>query len=292
MLLYQSSLSLRIIEMFHRRFPEERLNILLSYALLENDAYDILVTHKDKINSIILDSGAYSDNTRGVKTDIDAYISYCRNAGHLYDFYFNLDSDFREDHFSPENLENLRKMERAGLGSKLVPVIHSLYTGEIDSYIEKGYPIIALGSSYATRLDDMKFIFKMFEKHPQVKIHVFGTTAFENLIEVPAYSVDSSSWAQTGGFADVLFWNPAIEGVNKKDSINYTGRYNPKDKRDNYYLNHPFKKEFGEYIWKTFNFRHTDMFFPENRQLVNLKYFVDLEEKITEEHRKRGFPVW
>lgn len=290
MLLHQSSINSKIIVEFHRRFPSKKPNILLSYALLENDAYDILVTHRDKINSRIIDSGAYSDNTRGLNTDIDGYISYCKFCTPHCEFYFNLDSDFREDHFSPENLENLLKMERAGLNP--VPVIHSLYTGEIDYYIEKGYPIVALGSSYATRLDDMKFIFERFEKYPQVKIHIFGTTVFKNLIEVPVYSIDSSSWAQTGGFANVLFWNPEIEGLNKTDEINYTGRYNPKDKRDKYYLNHQYRKEFGEYIWKTFNFRHTDMFFPENRQLVNLKYFTDLEEKITEEHKKRGFPVW
>lgn len=291
MLLHQASINSKIIVEFHRRFPQKKLNALLSYALLENDTYDILVTHRDKVKSVILDSGAWSDNTKGIKTDIDGYISYCKNAGHLYDFYFNLDSDFREDHFSPENLENLLKMEKAGL--KPVPVIHSLYTGEIDYYIEKGYSIVALGSSYATRLDDMRFIFKMFEKHPQTKIHIFGTTIFENLIEVPAYSVDSSSWSLAGAFPhEARFWNPEIEGLDKTDSLNYTGRYNPKDKRDNYYLNHPYRKEFGEYIWKTFNFRHTDLFFPENRQLVNLKYFADLEDRITEEHRKRGFPVW
>ena len=291
MLVYQSSINLNILLEFHRRFPNKKLNILLSYALLGNDTYDILVTHRDKINGIILDSGAFSDNTRGVKTDLDAYISYCQIAGRYYDFYFNLDSDFREDHFSPENLENLLKMERAGLDSKLVPVIHSLYTEEIDYYIEKGYPIVALGSSYATRLDDMKLIFKMFDKCPQIRIHVFGTTSFANLIEVPAYSADSSSWAQTGGRTDVLFWNPAIEGVDKKDSLNFTGRYDPKGKPVNYYLDYPYRKEFEEYIRKTFNFRCVDMFFYDNRQLVNLKYFADLEDRITDEHRKRGFPI-
>jgi len=292
MLVYQSSINLNILLEFHRRFPNKKLNILLSYALLGNDTYDILVTHRDKINGIILDSGAFSDNTRGVKTDLDAYISYCQIAGRYYDFYFNLDSDFREDHFSPKNLENLLKMERAGLDSKLVPVIHSLYTEEIDYYIEKGYPIVALGSSYATRLDDMKFIFKMFEKSPQTKIHVFGTTIFENLIEVPAYSVDSSSWAQAGARANVLFWNPEKEGLNKTDEINYTAQYNPNNRPRNHFLNHPHRKQFEEYLGETFNFRYVDMFFPENRQLVNLKYFVDLEDRITEEHRKRGFPVW
>jgi hypothetical protein len=290
MLLHQASINSKIIVEFHRRFPHKKLNALLSYALLENDTYDILVTHRDKVKSVILDSGAWSDNTKGIKTDIDGYISYCKNAGHLYDFLFNLDSDFREDHFSPENLENLLKMEKAGL--KPVPVIHSLYSGEIDYYIEKGYPIVALGSSYATRLDDMKFIFKMFEKSPQTKIHVFGTTIFQNLIEVPAYSVDSSSWAQAGAHADVRFWNPEIEGLNKTDEINYTARYKPNNRPRNHFLNHPHRKQFEEYLGETFNFRYVDMFFPENRQLVNLKYFTDLEDRITDEHRKRGFPVW
>src|SRR5512139_4097757 len=103
MLLHQSSINSKIIVEFHWRFPEKKLNILLSYALLENDAYDILVTHRDKINIRIIDSGAYSDNTRGLKTDIDGYISYCEFCAPHCEFYFNLDSDFREDHFSPEN---------------------------------------------------------------------------------------------------------------------------------------------------------------------------------------------
>jgi len=291
MRLYQASINSKIIVEFHQRFPNKKLNVLLSYVWLESDAYGILVTHRDKIHSVILDSGAWTDQSKKERTDIDSYISYCKNTGHLYDFYFNLDSDFREDHFSPENLENLLKMERAGL--KPVPVIHSLYTGEIDYYIERGYPIVALGSSYATRLDDMKFVFKMFEKHPEVKIHIFGTTIFSNLIEVPAYSIDSSSWAQAGALAqEVRFWNPEIEGLNKTDSLNFTGRYNPNNRSKNHFLTHPHRKQFEQYLWDIFSFKYTDMFFPEKRMLVNLKYLVDLEEKITDEHQKRGFPVW
>jgi hypothetical protein len=289
MLIYQSSIYSKIIVEFHQRFPEKKLNVLLSYAWVDSDTYEILVTHRDKVHSCILDSGAWTDNTKGEKTDIGSYISYCKIAGHYYDFLFNLDSDFREDHFSPENLENLLLMERAGLNP--TPVIHSLYTEEVSYYIERGYPIVALGSSYATRLDDLKFVFERFEKYPEVNIHVFGTTIFENLIQVPAYSVDSSSWAISGKFGNILYWNPENEGTDKTDVIYIGGRFNPSKKPEHRFVDYHNRKQLEEYLWDTFNFRYVDLFEAENRMLINLRYFVDLEERITEEHIRRGFPV-
>jgi hypothetical protein len=173
-----------------------------------------------------------------------------------------------------------------------VPVIHSLYTGEIEYYIEREYPIVALGSSYATRLDALKFVFDKFSKNPGVKIHIFGTTNYENLIEVPVYSVDSSSWGTMGKFGNIAYWNPESDKVDKTEVIYLGGYYHPDDPPEHEFQTYWCKRQFEEYLHNTFGFTHRDLLGEGgyyNMQVVNMHHYVELEKKITAEHRKRGF---
>jgi len=170
MILYLSSLNTTIL----RKYAEKMKKILfalISFALLESDASEMVEEKGKTLGGLILDCGAWTDQKSLNPTDIDAYIDYLLVAGKYYDFYFNLDQDFNENHFSGLNYRHLLKLEAAGLTP--VPVIHSLYDGEIEYYVERQYPIVALGSSYATELDALKFVFDKFSKNPGTKIHIF-----------------------------------------------------------------------------------------------------------------------
>jgi hypothetical protein len=289
MLIYLSTLDSRRLCHYYE-IIRQKVSALLSYALIGSDAFEMVKTHKDKLKSVIFDSGAWTDQRSPFPTDIDEYIGYLSVASGYYDFYFNLDQDFNEDIFSSLNLTNLLEMEKAGLTP--VPVIHSLYTGEIEYYIDREYPIVALGSSYATRLDALKFVFDKFSKHPNVKIHIFGTTHYENLIEVPVYSVDSSSWGTQGKFGNIVYWNPESEKVDKTEEIYVGGYYHPDKPAMHDFVTYWCRRQFEEYLQDTFNFTHQDLLGDDgyyNMQVVNMHYYVELEKKITAEHRKKGF---
>jgi hypothetical protein len=271
---------------------KQKVNALLSYALLTSDTLEMTITHRDKINSLILDSGAWTDQRSPSPTDIDKYIAYLSIAGKYYDFYFNLDQDFSDNVFSSLNLTHLLAMEAAGL--KPVPVAHSLYTGEIEYYIDKGYPIVALSPSFSVSVDTLKFVFDKFSKYPQVKVHIFGTTNYKNLIEVPVYSVDSSSWGTQGKFGNIAYWNPRREELDKTEYIYVGGYYHPDEKMKHHFATYWCRQQLEEYMEKTFNFTYRDLLGDNgyyNMQIVNMHHYVELEKRITAEHIKRGFVI-
>lgn len=288
MIIYQSSLDSRRLTHYFE-ITGQRVSVLLSYALLGGDTTK-MISSRDKVNSLILDSGAYTDQRSPSPTDIDGYINYLAIAGKYYDFYFNLDQDFTENVFSSTNLTNLLRMEKAGL--KPVPVIHSLFTREIEYYIDRGYPIVALGSSYSDRLDALKFVFEKFAKHPNVKIHIFGTTGYENLIEVPVYSVDSSSWGLVGKYGNIAYWNPESEEADKTEYIYVSGYFYPANVPKHRFPTYRHRRSLEEYLHETFNFTYWDLLGEKglyNMQVVNMHHYTELEKRITAEHRKKGF---
>lgn len=289
MILYLSSLNSRILDIYFAIF-KRMVSALLSYALIDSDTGEMIKRKGTKLRSICFDCGAWTDQKSPNPTDIDDYINYLLVAGKHYDFYFNLDQDFDENYFSGLNLKHLLKLEAAGL--QPTPVIHSLYDGEIEYYIDRGYKMLALGSSYATRPDALKFVFDKFSKYPDTKIHIFGTASYENLIHVPAYSVDSSSWGTSGKFGELNYWNPESEKVDKTERVYIGGYYHPNVEKENHFLNYRYRIQLEEYLYNTFRYTYEDLLGDNgyyNLQVVNIHYYVELEQRITEEHRKRGF---
>ncbi|MDM7987101.1 MAG: hypothetical protein QUS13_07205 [Smithella sp.] len=287
--MFLSTLNSEILDRYYALMKQE-LKALVSYALLDTDTKEMVSRRVNKLLGLILDSGAWTDQKSPKPTDIDEFINYLLAAGRHYDFFFNLDQDFSEDVFSSLNLTNFLKMEEAGLTP--VPVIHSLYTGEIEYYIDRQYPIVALGSSYATRLDALKFVFDRFSKVPETKIHIFGTASYENLIHVPAYSVDSSSWGTSGKFGELNYWNPESDKVDKTERVYIGGYYHPAEDVEHHFVTYPHRKQLEQYLYDTFKITYEDFFGANgyyNLQIVNIHFYVELERRINEEHRKRGF---
>jgi hypothetical protein len=86
MLIYLSTLdSRRLCHYFE--IMRQKVCALLSYALIGSDAFEMVVTHRDKLESVIFDSGAWTDQCSPFPTDIDEYSGYLLVAGGYYDFY-------------------------------------------------------------------------------------------------------------------------------------------------------------------------------------------------------------
>jgi len=292
MKIFQASLNLRVLKKYFELF-QEPLNILLSIALIGGDTRGFLIECRHMVESIIADSGAWSVAKGTSSFSIDALISYLKLWGHLFDLYFNFDTNFSDQGFN-ENYENQLKMEKEGLHP--VPVIHNFFNFEIDFYMSLGkYPWLALGSAQSKNLSDFQYaVNRIKRKDPNVRIHWFGGSRFDWLIQTPVASCDTSSWAKTGGFGHILFWNEAKEGPNKADKIYVGGYIKDGDDRSYHFVTYPWKKELEEYLSKTFGFQYGDLLGYDDKfniQIVNTRFYAELEKKVNAERLKRKIPL-
>ena len=149
MKIFAATSDVEIIRKFYEK-TEIRLNYLISYFYLDGQAYKAAVEYRGKgmIDTLYLDSGAFSAATGRAKVSVSEYRSYLKLYGHLFDEYFNLDDDFDDPGHNQWNQQFIE----AGLhkkANKPVPVVHNQDKpfGEFAEYAELGYKFIALGST-------------------------------------------------------------------------------------------------------------------------------------------------
>ena len=293
MKLYHASLNLRVLKKYHELF-KERSNVLLSLADESHEWLAFLNDCRPMINSLIVDSGAYSVANGNSNLTIDQVISHLKIWGHHYDLYFNFDTDFSEGGFE-NNIDNQLKMERAGL--KPVPVIHNFFNEEIDHYmIENGkYDWLALGSRQSSKFENIAHAVRRIKKgNPAIKIHWFGGSTYEWLIQLPIAACDTTSWAKAGAYGIIKYWNPHNEEIDKTDYIYVGGRIKDLDTSVYHFVTYPFREDVEAYLHANFGFRYMDLCGYDdkfNMQLVNMKYYTDLEKRVNDERLKRGIPL-
>ncbi len=103
------------------------------------------------IDSLYLDSGAYSVQTQGVYISLEEYEDYINKYGEEFDYCFNLDDKFND----PEhNLKNLLHLKKSAPNVNLVPVLHDKVDPfrELELHIGLGYDYISIGSSNRDRV--------------------------------------------------------------------------------------------------------------------------------------------
>jgi hypothetical protein len=292
MKLYHASLSLKVFLKYHRLFPEKKLNVLRTFGDLNHEMKAFCKTHRDKVSSLILDSGTWTLNNR--KTDLkttitcSSYKDYVEEFGDQFNFYFNFDSDFLGDE-NDTNYQNQILLEEQGL--KPVPVVHDIDSDEIDHYIDKEYKIVALGSSQITSLDTLDSVMNKF-KFTDIKIHLFGNAKFKFLSNFPIYSCDSTAWSHRGQYGFIYYWNPKKDGLDKTDKIYMEEYLDVNSKHKINYSNYEFRKKLDEYICETLGVTEGNLLGSNGayyKQLVNLHYYVQLEEIINQIHREKGF---
>jgi hypothetical protein len=292
MKLYHASLHLDVLKKYHELFGEKS-NVLLSLADESKDWLAFLIDYRHMIESLVADSGAYSVANGTSNLTLAQVISHLKRWGHYYDLYFNFDTDFSEGGFD-NNIAHQIKMERAGL--KPVPVIHNFFDGEIDYYIQSGkYQWLALGSRQSSRFENIEHaVRRIKEGNPAIKIHWFGGSRYEWLVQLPIAACDTTSWAQAGAYGVIKYWNPRNPELDKTDYIYIGGRIRELDPSLHHFVTYPFRKDLEAYLQFNFGFSYQDLCGYDdkfNMQLVNMKYYADLEQRINDERLKRGITL-
>lgn len=179
---------------------------------------------------LLIDSGAHSAHTKGIKLDLEEYIGFVNDNIDKFTLYVQVDKipgvyrmpktakDWLEaPQLSWENYLYMR--ERSKDPSKLVPVFHQGedfkwlqnlcdYTFSDGSHI----PYIGLSPRGDVSLQaKYDFSAKCFEviqnsSNPNVKTHAFGATSLEMLERLPYTSADSTTWVLVSAYGQV--WMP------------------------------------------------------------------------------------
>ncbi len=300
--IFQSGLPIQVIKGLHEIDPTRKPNVLLTFYGLENSK-EYRQTHRSKIKGLILDCGTYSLYRK--KLSIEAhniecdklfrqYKDYAKANQKEYDFLFSFDGKYTPDGFD-HNYELLLELESAGIN--LVPVLHTLSDEEISFYVERKirYPIGAIGQCEDENRDDLNILFdpvyKLYSKG--IKVHLFGMTSVKIVSYVPAYSCDSRSWLEYGGRGRALYFNPEKRSLDKEEKIFFPSKQFPRNTGNSVHYN-DFKQldVFLAHIHSKLHLTRKDVLAEQTQSmslaLINALYFIELEERITEENRLRG----
>jgi len=295
--LYLSSLPTECLLAYTNIFPGEKLNILVSYGLRNQSIADFIFDYKDRINSLILDSGTYTMNfakrqqTRD-KINFPGYRAFLKSLSGKFDYAFNFDSNFH-DHGQAENDEYMKILQDDGLS--VVPVVHSYSEQEVEYYLEQGHKIIALGFSAGKKTKENIDKLTRLIHGAGAKVHVLGVSNWNGLANTPVAYCDSSSWMQYGKYGEIRYWNEAKDvpdGTDKTDTIYFKDGLEVPKPHKHSFLDYKHRDALYTWLKETFGWEYYELMGSDammKRTLVNIHYFVQLQKRITEHHTKLGF---
>ena len=221
-------------------------NFPLLYSQINNRGY--ILKHFDAQNEgrtsgkLLIDSGAHSAHTKGIKLDLEEYIGFVNDNINRLSLYVQVDKipgvylkpktakDFLEaPELSWENYLYMR--EKSADYNKLIPVFHQ---GEDFKWLEnmcnyefangEHIPYIGLSPrgdvSLQAKYDFCAKCFSVIQssKNPKVKTHAFGATSLSMLERLPFTSADSTTWVLVSAFGQV--WIPTgITGESIDDTV-------------------------------------------------------------------------
>lgn len=222
-----------------------KANILIAYTCKSEESrlkrerqiiYYIQELKKGNINSLMIDSGTYSQRDKEVDkeyekeygkelvyTDEDEkafnlqhfhnYMEFLKKHGKDVSYFFTWDRDFeRSDEAVANNLKWLKELEEQKElkehGLRPVPVIHhpDYYGKEGDPngiepqyYIDEKYPVIAYGSASDTKEVPTHSVtdwVQIMINNSGLKCHQLGCASVNQLERLPIHSSDSTTWKQ------------------------------------------------------------------------------------------------
>jgi hypothetical protein len=298
--IFLSSFTLRVLLAYKSLYHNAEMNVLLSFGTRSQDYFDMMFKHRHLISSLICDSGAFTKNFANAKTaakiSLDGFIAFFRQLQiqKTFDFIMNYDEIFNLYGFET-NLRNMWKIESYGI--PVVPVIHNYLRkpfDEIGYFIQKGYPLIALGYSKHKIENGKKNIKQAVNRIVSAgsKVHLLGISSYDILADNPIHYSDSSSWAQEGLYGNILWWNPNKpgKGENKTDRIRFLDRENSHKRHNRHIGNYPYVEELQVYLKDQLGMTLLDLCGHDkefNRQLVNVHFFVQLQDRVREAHKQR-----
>ena len=284
-----------LLDRYSELFPEDRLNILISFAYLKGQ-FTVLKKYRDKMGMVYIDSGTYTqfknkDNAPHVTEG--NYLRFTRRTKDFFSVIFNYDADFTTNGFERNSPCQLR-LEDAGV--PVVPVVHNIENDEIGIYIRKGHDMISLGSTQVKNPRDIDTAFKPLSGLT-TKVHLLGRTETKFLTRKPFYSADSSTYALAASVGAVLFWNSdkeADEYGDKTDYI-YMGErdyYQGGKHRYTHIDEYEGRQEFESFLQNEFGFNRDDLIGGKgnfNKQIVNMRYYSILEKEINKIYLEKNW---
>ena len=284
MKLFLASMNIKVLAKFYAIF-NSKMNVLLSYAYKNNSFPKFMVQDRDKIEGLILDSGAWTLNNKKYNSKImdvpKGLIFYFQDAEKYFNYTFNYDSDFSVGGFKTYNYSNQVEMEKAGLSP--VPVVHDYYgKTEINHYIKRGYKRVALGSFDGRDFDAINYATQRLKDHG-IKVHIFKMGSYSTLSRLPIDSADASSWAQHAKFGCIILWNPMKKGEDKTQILRMNDHFIKDTKNVPYFDDYRFRKELEEHIYVTTGITYDDLMGLDanlNRQVLNSYYFTQIQDII------------
>jgi hypothetical protein len=296
--MYLSSFTENILNEYKKRRSDTELNVLLSFGTRADDYMKMIKS--SYINSMALDSGAFtkyfSRTAATTNITLKGFIGYCEYLKNQFELIFNFDENFYLDGFET-NMRNMLEIENAGI--TVVPVVHD-YIGvvfdEIQYYLEKQYPVIALGFSEHKRTNRVKNITRAVNKIVSggSKVHLLGLTSPDILGVLPIHYSDATSWTQEGMFGNVIWWNPYKTAINKTDRVRFLDKENSASIHNDHIENYPSRKALEKYLKDELDMDILDMYGHEkdlNRQIANVHHFVKLQDIIRQMHKQKGFDI-
>jgi len=181
-------------------FKDDRLGVLVSYAECPSSKKSSKRPKKNAVElmceagftNIMLDSGAFSVETRGLVLDIDSYADFVKDVRSMVRVACSL--DVRGDHESSvKNWNYLRDVR----GVDVMPCYHLGEPLEVLDYYCKSTDYVALGGiagksfNWKTVVPTME---KVFSRQPGVRYHIFGVNSPATCMKFPFYSSDSTTW--------------------------------------------------------------------------------------------------
>ena len=275
MKIYQAITDADIVPKFYNR-TKRKLNIMISYAYRERNISKLVKDYRSKINSLALDSGAFSVFTGRKKINLKVYGVFLRKFGDLFDLCFTLDDRFDD---AAHNYENQLELEEVleGKSWKPIPVVHDFDDPfqEFQMYVNHGHEYIALGSMGERQKIGDDVLERIRMEYPDIKIHMFGTLNLEMLHKHRPESADSSGWAQKAGMGSIYYWRPS---ENKSYSYD-VGAVDSNTSKKNLVKDSPFYDEIKAFWMDKLHLTPEDVVSKsEAKYLCNLYFFTQLEE--------------
>jgi len=277
MKLYCAVVDAETVKLFHD-ITKIKFNVLISYYYIKGSAHKLTNLYRHMIDSLIMDSGAYSVATGKSKISLSEYKLYLKRYGHLFDCVFNLDDKFDNPEHNQRNQDYLQQ----GVITERwpVPVVHSEDDpeGEVQIYVDQGHDYIALGSLGKHRKFDANTVNRIMEKFPDIKFHLFGNFDREILTKCRPYSADSATWGHKAGYGSLYYWDPDEK---KEYSIYMEHRDTKQQPGQILYSEFMLKDKLDKFLLSTFGFDYARVLNNQtSMQIVNIYFFTQLESHI------------
>ena len=253
-----------------------KLSVLISYVYLKGKTTQFTGDNRDLIDLLYLDSGTYTAQKSKIDLTVDEYLNFLDYSGRLFDQYFNFDDQFENPDHNEEN--QLYLVEQLPASAKRpIPVLHDEKNpiDELESYIDMGYLDIAIGSNVRAR---SKVLDTANTKHPNLRIHVFGSHALKMLETFKPYTADSATYIRQASTNMIYFW----DWINKKTHYVYIGGKDRNMSGSMIHYNVLYQQNAGfKALMNKLGFNHRTLFDSwMSRWIVNLYFFTEFEKYV------------